>query len=69
MGGWVVWAVVAGLGATWLLARGRRRPRVMTHRASGVRVRELRAQGYKVKRVRLPDGSIAILRSKHPVRA
>lgn len=47
----------------------KKRVRRMTPRASNARVAKLRAAGYKVSRVMMPDGTIVVLRSKKAKKA
>jgi hypothetical protein len=48
--------------------RAPKRVRSLSGAASKTRVAKLRAAGYKVSRVRLPDGTTVVLRSKKPVK-
>lgn len=42
----------------------RRQPKRLTAKQSQKRVAKLRAQGYTVRRVRLPNGDVVVLKSK-----
>lgn len=60
--------LIAILGTVaWWSGRKGRKPVQMTRAQSTARVRALRAQGYKVRQVRLPDGTTAVLRSRAPI--
>ncbi len=64
-----MWVVVAFVPLTlWLMMRRRDAARgaspALTKAQSQARVKQLRAQGYKVKLAKLKDGTTVVLRSK-----